>query len=181
MTDKRLRWGGIAIVFVSIWVAANIFGHMSVAGLPKLYSGSCVPILGCNDGFYGFDSYIHFGSGVGEVFIILWAVSHIRKWDFFSDNVWKNAAIMLSLAAVCAVSWELFEFASDQFRTYVLHKDLFSAHRFAQPSRADTVGDMFFAIMGASVAFAGIAYRFAKKRERRALVAETENVRVRVK
>ena len=62
---------------------------------------------------------------------------------------------MLGLVALVSVLWEIFEFSYDSFRIYVLHHDLLQpVNHLTQPSNADTMGDLIFGLVGASVVLA---------------------------
>ena len=68
-------------------------------------------------------------------------VEKIGKFFFF---LWA-----VSLAGLAAIVWEFYEFLSDYFFQTV-----------TQPSLADTVGDLFFGLVGGLVASAYIVYRW---------------------
>jgi len=150
---RSLPLGRYALMALFVWFVANLFGHFSIEGIPKFYSETCFGVFGCNPGFYGLDGYVHLIFGVSGVFMVLFVMYNFPFMSLLRDRVWRDFFIILSMAALIAVSWELLEFASDQYRTVVLHQDLITTHKLAQPTNADTVGDMFYQMLGATLTY----------------------------
>jgi hypothetical protein len=65
--------------------------------------------------------------------------------------------ILLVLIIGVAVIWEFVECAHDAFRLDILHQPLrdvrFHVNLLDQPSNLDTMGDLFFSIVGSLVSF----------------------------
>ncbi|HEU5114353.1 MAG TPA: hypothetical protein VFT82_01145 [Candidatus Paceibacterota bacterium] len=136
----------LAFCFLVLFGASKIFGLMRNA--------LCYPYLGCNIGFFGYDALLHFVSGMMEVAGLVWLGLRYRLYSF-QDRFWKNAVFLIALIALIAVSWEFVEFAYDHFRMDILHTNLTNPNQMAQASNSDTMGDIFFSMLGSAITIFG--------------------------
>jgi len=91
--------------------------------------------------------------GVMFVAVILWLAKKYQHLNVFcSDNFWINFIILLALVALIEVGWELGEFFYDRFFFYILHIPLLHPNIQSQASSSDTMGDLFFSLVGAALA-----------------------------
>ncbi len=148
----------LLIVSTAIFLVLVIIGDYG----PHLMANNlCYKYLGCNAGFFGYDVLVHFFSGMTEVVFILWLARGSAYYDIFHNNgFWKNFLILMGICALIGVSWEIVEFSYDHFRMDVLHMNLIHPNLLAQPSNADTMGDLTMGLIGAAFA-AGISKLFA--------------------
>jgi hypothetical protein len=161
VASPRLRklhmWAAISILFflvISIW--GNVSGPMD--------NDTCYRLLGCNIGFFGYDAFVHFFSGVMDVIAFLWVISLMPKLYILNDAFWKNVFILVLVAAFVGSLWEVGEFIIDYIKVNFLHINIFApVNRMYQPTNSDTIGDMSFNMLGAFIA-ACISRVFHKKR-----------------
>ncbi len=116
-----------------------------------MQNAMCYRWLGCNAGFFGYDALVHFVGGITIAIGVLWLSKKSKKLDFFhiDEIFWKRMLIILAVAALIGVVWEALEFSYDLFRVLVLHINLLYPNQLAQPSNADTMGDLVFGLTGA--------------------------------
>lgn len=112
----------------------------------------CLPLLGCNLGFFGYEGFMHFVSGVCVALGLVWA--HERSY-----LPAPTARTMALWSAGIALAWELCEWIYDLVRIYALHMDLLNPNRLAQPNFIDTAGDVVLALAGTALAFAYMGYK----------------------
>ncbi|MEK7147126.1 MAG: hypothetical protein AAB772_02620 [Patescibacteria group bacterium] len=108
-----------------------------------------------NPRFDWIDIPLHFLGGVFAAMFSWWfghrfALFNIFHNDFFSAkggsaSGGKNILILIAVAATIGVFWEFFEFSFDYF---VVSEARFNFLNLAQPSKADTMADLFFDILG---------------------------------
>lgn len=130
-------WGGAQFIL------GDVFGMMN--------NKNCFDSLGCNAGFFGFDALVHFLAGFLFIAGVLWYFHKRPKKALLSDSLGKNIFILLAIVALLGVGWEIFEFSADTVRTVGLHMNLQNPNHLAQPSDADTMGDLIFEQLGALV------------------------------
>ncbi len=140
----------IMLAFIGIvWLALTIFGEFIYgAG-----NSTCSKLLGCVEGFGGYDAFEHLFFGVVLVLAIAWLSEHFPKLSLRSDRRWKTALTFIAIVALASVLWEMGECARDAIRLDVLHEHLlnFRLHinLLEQPSNLDTMGDLTSALVGA--------------------------------
>ena len=146
--------GILAIISTTIFFIAFIFGEGIGSNLGL--NQSCSPYLGCASGFFGFDAVEHFIAAVAEVFVLLWIFKKFPKYSLLNDKRWKNILMFIALVALIGVLWEFVECAHDLFRSNILHEVLVNRrlhiNLLDQPNNIDTMGDLFFGLLGAIVA-----------------------------
>ena len=158
--DRRL---GIATaVVVSLFLVIWMLGRWGPA---YMANGKCYEILGCNNGFFGYDAVVHFVSGIMDALLLVWVTVKRPVWSLFKASFWKNFLVIIAVAALVAVSWEFVEMCHDQFNIKVLHNDLVATDSLDQPTNDDTMGDMTFTIAGAAVAACAVGPFLRKKEE----------------
>lgn len=153
--EAKIFLGAVVAFSLAEFVGGGIFHLMR--------NENCFRFLGCNAGFFGYDALVHFLAGIMEMAFLFWLRTKLKK-DFLHGIYFYDMAILVAFLALMAVSWELVEFCFDQFRLYVLHVNLLVPNHLAQPSNADTMGDMFFSIFSGKLA----AVYFLKSRLRKA-------------
>ena len=57
--------------------------------------------------------------------------------------------MVLAIAALIGVSWEILEFIFDHVRMDIFHVNLIYPNQMAQASNSDTMGDLSFGLLGA--------------------------------
>ncbi len=133
----------------------SLFGAfllMTVGSEPLGYmkNSNCMPGLGCNVGFFGYDGLTHLVCGVVVAIGLAWLARRHPEAQLFSrdKSFAMNILTVLAVAALVGTLWEILEFCFDSFRIVLLHIDLAHPNQAAQPSNADTVGDMLFGLLG---------------------------------
>lgn len=131
------------------------FGIMEVLG--DIYPGyianhHCFPVLGCNIGFFGYEGWMHFVSGICVALGLLWAYErgYLRRHTLWSLVGWSGAI---------AIAWELVEWGYDLVRIHLLDMDLLNPNNLAQPNALDTVGDIVLAVLGTLAVYTWLRYR----------------------
>jgi len=143
----------LASVSMTVLLIACAFGE----GISGSFGSnpSCYKYLGCTEGFFGYDALEHLISGIALTLTLIWFFKTFPKYSILSNVRWKNILIILSLIALFSVMWELAECVHDVFRLAVLHQPLlnFKLHinLLDQPNNLDTMGDMFFEILGSVI------------------------------
>ena len=118
----------------------------------------CFRIIGCNAGFFGYDSLVHGVSGIAETLTIFWAAERFPRFNVFhSSSLSLSALMVLGIVSLASVSWELIEFFWDTVLVVVPYINLIVLN---QPSAADTIGDTSLGLFGSIVTLALLA-RFA--------------------
>lgn len=144
-----------------LWAGVQFWGG-SLLGL--INNERCFKYLGCNAGFFGFDAVIHFFGGILCVAFVLWFIHRYPKLNILHETFWKNAVILLAIAALVGFCWEVLEFSVDHFRMYELHQSL-SMKDSAQVSNSDTMGDLTFGLLGSCSAIFAIEFLKRKNKE----------------
>jgi hypothetical protein len=131
------------------YVGGNL---IHIDGVKMMANGLCYRYLGCNNGFFGYDAVVHFSSGIMDAALILWLMHKFGRLDVFrhdEKNVYiKNITILIGLLLIIGFGWEMIELMYDGFRVNILHMQLLVPNRLAQPTDADTMGDIFFGVCG---------------------------------
>ena len=131
-----------------------------VTFLGEFYPGwattqTCYRFLGCNVGFGGYDAVEHFLFGIVLSLFIIWLSRKYTHLGFKGEPVWRSILCIISFVALVSVCWEFYECAYDAFRQNILHEVLFNFRLHIdlldQPSNIDTMGDLFYDILGAVV------------------------------
>ena len=143
---KNTPLTSLLIATVVIFAVIIFFGYQ---GPGWIKNSLCFTYLGCNAGFFGYDSLMHFSSGFMDVMILLWASRRFPRLSLFGGSFWKNLVITLSVVALVAVSWEILEYGHDFVRMQYFHENLIGEDRLDQPSNADTMGDITLSLVGA--------------------------------
>ena len=166
--QKTSRLGGLLITSTSAWgfvwfVNGNLIGWME--------NSICFKYLGCNAGFFGYDALVHFLAGMMEAVFILWLAKKFPKFNFLQRSFWKNAIILIALVTLLGVGWEFLEFGYDQARINLLHHDLLHpTNSLRQAGNTDTMGDLFFGLLGAAIIIAALGFS-----DRKYLVASDDD------
>ncbi|MBI2591529.1 MAG: hypothetical protein HYW34_02540 [Candidatus Brennerbacteria bacterium] len=105
------------------------------------------------------DIPLHFMGGIFAAMFSWWFGHRFTRFNIFHDDFFKNILILISVAATIGVLWEFFEFSFDYF---VVSQARFNWLNLAQPSKADTMADLFFDILGGLTA--GIILKIGSKR-----------------
>ena len=134
---------------------------------PNLEANSkCFRYFGCNKGFFGYDAFVHLIFGALFVFIVIWIFIKFPMISLMQKVPWKTILFVLAISALVSVVWELVESFHDVFRIKILHESLYSlrlqTNSLDQPSNLDTMGDIFFGLLGSSIALL-MLYFFDKK------------------
>ena len=139
------------IVTLALVIIFLITSFLGTNGPMLMTNDRCYQFLGCNSGFFGYDALVHFVSGTMDATLIVWLMRKFPSISLFHNNFWKNLVVIISMVALIAFCWELFELSHDQFRMKFLHEDLVALNRLDQPSNDDTMGDITFSILGATI------------------------------
>ena len=137
------------IIFVVIFLILSVF--LGTFGPQLMIDGKCYPFLGCNSGFFGYDALVHFISGIMDAALIIFLFKKFSSTNLFNGNFHKNLIIIVSIVISISFLWEVIEFSHDQLRMKVLNIDLVSLNKLDQPSNEDTMGDITFSIIGATI------------------------------
>lgn len=140
----------LIVAVLSFCTALFYFGDR----LGFMNNTNCFKYMGCNAGFFGFDAFVHFISGIMVASFLLWIMKEKPKLNLLSDNIWKNILLIVALVVLVSVCWELIEFCHDHFNTIILHQT-WRLHTtppsLDQITNDDTMGDIFFSIAGAKL------------------------------
>lgn len=131
------------------------FGIMEFLG--DIYPGyianhHCLPLLGCNMGFFGYEGWMHFVSGICVALGLVWAN---ERGYLGRQTVWS----LLGWSSAIAGAWELLEWGYDLIRIHLLDIDLLNPNNLAQPNAIDTIGDIVLAVLGSLVVYIWLRYR----------------------
>lgn len=150
--SKYPRIAVLALVSVLAWGFACLYGEFLGRGANEL----CYKYLGCTSGFFGYDAIEHFLFGLAAIWIIVWVCGKFPKYSILHAERWKTVLILIALAALISVAWELFEFAHDIFRLDILREHLLNwrlhINLLDQPTNTDTMGDLTFSLFGSILA-----------------------------
>ncbi len=150
--DSRKKIRIMALMALIVFLAMSLAGEytQSIAG-----NGICSRVLGCIQGFFGYDAYEHILGGIATawIFASLWLLS--PRGSFFSDTFWKNVLMLVAFSSLVFVGWEILECVHDYFRIEVLHEQLFifrlHINYLDQPTNLDTMGDITFSLAGSII------------------------------
>lgn len=131
------------IIFMFMSVGSHAFGWMK--------NSTCMPHLGCNTGFFGYDGLVHFIGGVTIAVGVMWIMRAYPATHLFHPKFWKNILIVLAIAALIGVCWEILEFIFDHVRMDIFHVNLIHPNVMAQASNSDTIGDLSLGLFGALI------------------------------
>ena len=135
-----------ALIFASTIIAGQIWANDNT---------SCVKLLGCGSGFFGYDALEHFFWGfLAVAFIIRICIKFPSLNLLHNDALWKNVLLLLALLTLVSVGWELLEYARDHIMTrFAFFNNLafLKPHSLAQPSNVDTMGDLTFDLLGGAL------------------------------
>ena len=143
------RKRALAILFASIgalWLSLTVFGEFIFgAG-----NSTCSKLLGCVEGFAGYDAFEHMFFGIVAALAIVWLCEHFPKHSILHDKRWKSVLTVIAIVALASVVWEMAECAHDAIRIDILHEHLrgFHLNLLDQPTNLDTMGDLTFALLG---------------------------------
>lgn len=149
LQNKSYHTLGVATLII---IAILFVGWLVGSNGPHLMSNDiCFDFLGCNVGFGGLDALLHLVSGVGEVVALVWLSLRNARLSLFQEKFWKNMVIVISIASMIILLWEVGELGLDQFRATVLDKNLIAKNELYQPNNLDTMGDVVFSLVGAAI------------------------------
>ncbi len=138
----------VTLSFIIIFFMLTFFGNY---GPDLMTNEKCYSLLGCNSGFFGYDALVHFVNGIMNTMLIIWLMTKFPSFNLFHNHFWKNFLMIIALVVLISFSWEFFEFSHDQFRMKIFHENLIIENRLDQPSNDDTMGDITFSILGATI------------------------------
>lgn len=95
--------------------------------------------------FHWIDVPLHFMGGIFVAMFCWWFGHRFARFNIFHNDFLKNTLILIAVAATIGVFWEFFEFSFDYF---VVSQVRFNYLNLAQPSKFDTMKDLFFDILG---------------------------------
>jgi len=144
----------LATISAIVFLVACYFGE----GLGGSWGSNiaCPKYLGCTSGFFGYDAIEHFLFGIAGVFLFVWLCKKFQQFSFLQDKRWKNFLLLVAMVTFLSVLWEFGECARDAFRLNILHEPLrnirLQINLLDQPTNIDTMGDLFFGMLGSIVA-----------------------------
>ena len=144
LSKKNSRLGLLVILFVVLVLIFSLGGEL--VGWMK--DSFCLQYLGCVYGFFGYDAVAHFVSGMAEAIILFWLMKKFVRFNVLGESRWKNVVVLVALVALIGVLWEFGEFTADYIRMNGMHINLRALDMLAQPSNSDTMGDLFFDMLG---------------------------------
>jgi len=143
------RYGMLAGLSALLFLCVDVPGQWG----PDLQDNAlCFRYLGCNAGFGGYDALCHFLFGIAFALGIYWFCRRWPRYSILHEQYWKGALVTLALVGLFAAVWECLEFTFDILAVIDLHHPLTHLQELqflAQPTNADTVGDMFYGMLGA--------------------------------
>ena len=120
-------------------------------------NATCYKYLGCNAGFFGYDAIQHLFFGAFLLLLVVWLCKKFPAHSILQEKHWKSGLMLVAFVALFAFLWELGECAHDAYNVSILHEHLLNyrlhINALDQPSNQDTMGDMFFDVLGAFIAF----------------------------
>ena len=142
-----------AIITSVLFFVVCIFGEGLGGSLGS--NPLCYKYLGCTAGFVGYDAIEHFLFGISAVVVLIWLFKKYSKYSMLHSERWKNIFTLVALVIFLSVLWEFVECAHDVFRANILHEVLVDwnlhINLLNQPTNIDTMGDLFFALVGSIV------------------------------
>ncbi len=114
----------------------------------------CYKLLGCNAGFFGYDTIEHFLSGLLVASLVVRHARRRTRPDFLKNTFWRDVITLTAFVALFGLGWEMIEFFRDNV---LMHIKFFHNIRLllpdsvAQPSNSDTMGDLTFDLLGGLV------------------------------
>jgi predicted membrane protein len=146
------RMGALSIEFAfisAVWLFLTLVGEFvfTWAG-----NATCSKYLGCVEGFAGYDAFEHLFFGVAGALAILWFCERYPAYSILPKQRWKAFIIVVSLIALAAICWEIFEYIQDTVELDIFHIHLVDwrlhIDNLEQASNSDTMGDLTFALFG---------------------------------
>ena len=139
----------LAKFIIILWLISCILGHFFGWGANNL----CYKYLGCNSGFFGYDTIEYFLFGVALIFILVCIFKKFPQYSMLNNiKNWKNILILITLVVFITLIWEFLKFFYDFFMTYILHQQLFNfrlhINYLAQPSNLNLMGNLAFSLLG---------------------------------
>ena len=144
-------------IFLSIFLITCVFGE-GLGGSLGL-NHSCLKYIGCSVGFFGYDAIEHFLFGVTATLslVLLFEISPKYSILDLNSKYWKNILIIIISVMFISVLWEFLECAHDVFRSNLLNQILINRklniNLLDQPNNLDTMGDLFFSLIGSIIPF----------------------------
>lgn len=130
--SNGIKFIEIAVIFLAITIAAT---HILA-----IYFGWYF-----DQRFDWIDIPLHFLGGIFAAMFSWWFGHRFLRFNIFHNDFFKNILILIAVAATIGVLWEFFEFSFDYF---VVSQARFNWLNMAQPSKADTMADLFFDMVG---------------------------------
>lgn len=168
--EVKNRIGFLLLSYGALWLIITMLGELFTHWGSN---NACSAYLGCVTGFMGYDAFEHFFFGVVAGAFVLWVGKWNERYAFTFADWRKTVFVLLSIATLVSVCWEILEFTHDAFRINVLGEHLFNLKlhldMLDQPTNFDTMGDLIMNMYGVIV-FAIIAW-----------VVDPESLRARMK
>lgn len=141
---------------VALFVLLGVFAAAIFLGNYLILADNWVcSAIGCNFGFFGYDTVVqHFTAGILGVVILVWFVHSFLKLNVLGQGFSRNLLVIAAIVGLVGICWELFEFIQDIIRIKLFslnNADAAIRNYLAQPSSADTVGDLTFDVLGGLV------------------------------
>ena len=140
-----------ASILTVVYLIINILGEREFGGSLAM-NPSCYKYLGCTSGFLGYDAIEHFMFGVAGTTVLVYLLRKFPDHSILSNKRWKNFLMIVSIIVLISVLWEFVEFGHDTIRVDIFHQPLvnwkLNINYLDQPTNADTMGDMFFGLIG---------------------------------
>ena len=117
----------------------------------------CFGVLGCDNGFFGYDGVVHFFGGLVEAVGIVWIIHKYPRFNIFKKTFFRSALIVVSIVSLITILWESQEFIADFFEDSIVHKLVYLGDP-AQSGLSDTMGDIMLGFLGSLGGVAIIRY-----------------------
>ncbi|MFA6253824.1 MAG: hypothetical protein WC640_01005 [Candidatus Paceibacterota bacterium] len=145
-SQRRSRLGIVFAVLLPVYIflmlSGDIWSHFMSNDL-------CYRYLGCNSDFFGYDGLVHFLSGVIIALAVVLTERRYLERTININKQWLRALMIMGIAALIGIVWEILEFSYDHFKMDFLHFNLIHPNILAQPNNTDTVGDLTLGLLGA--------------------------------
>ena len=138
---------------VALFVLLGVFAAAIILGNSLVLADNWVcNALGCNYGFFGYDTVVqHFLAGILGVIILVWFMRAYPRLNILQPSFLKNLLVTLAIVGLVGICWEFFEFIQDLVRIKLFNlagSDDAIRNYLAQPNSADTIGDLVFDVVG---------------------------------
>lgn len=141
----------VTLLLGGVWLVVVAYGEF-FNGAPN---SACYSILGCDEGFFGYDALEHFLFGAFAVASLYWLSKRFPAYSILRGTRTETGLILVSLTSLVAVVWEIAECFRDAYLLDIAHQRLFDLHLhinyLAQPSNFDTMGDLSLTLLSASL------------------------------